>query len=152
MVKRMADILFAARHKGPNSKTHHRLGDPIVAMPGNHTWGPREDKRVWVAAGKDPTAWPGDFFILRIKGLTVRRARRFIEPHYRPATAVDLEFGAPDADDRKVLVRRKRWRLVLSELPGALRKRLRRNGYASVTLGEVRPFFRHRYHGGLISA
>lgn len=151
LVLTMADIVFCAKHKGTNSRHFHRRGDPLIAMPGNHVWGANEDKRAWIAAGKPAADWPGSFFTLRITGLTVARARRFIEAHHRPATVVDQEFTAPDESDRKVLVRRKRWRLNISELPQQLKNKLQADGYASVTLAQIKPYFRHRYNNTQVS-
>ncbi len=147
----MADIIFCAKDKGADSSKFHRRGDPLIARQGNFVWGANEDKRAWIARHGNADNWHGYFFTLRITGLTVTRARRFIEAHTRPATTIEVEYTAPDEADRIVIMRRKRWRLNISELPVLLRQKIDLDGYAVVSFDDIKPYFRHRYDDTQIS-
>ncbi len=148
----MAEIVFMAKNKGADSGCNHRLGDPLIAKPDGFSWGANEDKRAWIARHKSADGWPANFVTLRITGLSVERAMRFIEPCTRPATAADPEFNAPDIIDRKIILLRKQWKLNIVKLPNNVKNELSANGFAIIRLSQIRQYFCHKINGKTISA
>jgi hypothetical protein len=56
----------------------YAIGDVVAAVPDDHVFGRMEDRRVWIAEGNDPAAWPGGFAVLELPGLSVEAARQYL--------------------------------------------------------------------------
>ena len=147
----MCEIAFMTRNKGTDPLKHHRKGDPIEVLENGADWGTDVDKRAYIAKYGSDVGWKGIFVIIQITDLSVAKARTYLEPNFRPATAVDPEFIAPDPEDRVVQVSRKKWGVFIDELPQNFKNKLNNDGYAEVTVAQVRNYFRDKVQGTLIS-
>jgi len=147
----MCEIAFYTRNKGANPRTAHQRGDPIEVLENGADWGTEVDKRAHLAKYGNLDNWRGNYVIVQITDLTVAKAKTYLVPHDRDATAVDPEFTAPDIADRRVRVLRKRWGVFISELPNNFKNKLNTDGFAVVTVAQVRNYFRNKIDGTLIS-
>ncbi len=147
----MVEIVFQRENKGGNGDKNHIAGDPHIAMPDGFAWGSEEDKRFYIVKHGNSIGWHNRYFTLKISGISLNRARIFIEPHKVPATILDTELSAPDPEDRFVYRSRKRWGLFIDELPERVKTAIDNNGYAEVTVDQIKPFFRHKTEGIQIS-
>lgn len=111
----MCELLFRGKDNG-TGPDHWRRGDLVTIQEDGHVWGKYETRAAWVAAGESPALWPQDFFLLRIPGLSVGRASRFIERWTDP--------GA--------LGGRSVWRLLIAEIPQSIRDILLATGMLTV--------------------
>jgi hypothetical protein len=66
----MAEILFCATTRGPAVGTY-KIGDIVVIRPDGWPWGLMETKAAWLAAGRLEAEWNGDFFLLKLPGVSV---------------------------------------------------------------------------------
>ncbi len=110
------------------------VGDVIsYRQATDRPYGAREDKRRWVALGRDPAEWPGYTAILDIPQITPERAKRLRHIYRRLATQADDRFNSPDRMDRVVrLGKGRRFRVDVSgsgPLTNAQRIELRDNAY-----------------------
>lgn len=55
-------------------------------------------------------------YIIHLPDMPYDKARQLLEPSFRPAVEGDLEFDAPDPEDRFVREHKKRWRLKVEGL------------------------------------
>ena len=97
----MAEILVHLKGRGTDD-TDYRPGDIVDVKPDGWTWGVRESKASWVAAGRDPAQWPGTFGIVKIPDLAVAKALRALHPDIsvleRPTTARAVEVYSTATD------------------------------------------------------
>ena len=147
----MCEILFMAKNKGADEVKGHRKGDPIAVMPNGHAWGAGEDKRAHLAKYGNTDNWQGLFVVVQITDLSVAKAETYLEPHTRDANIAEDEFNAPDPQDRKVQLLRKKWGVFIDELPAGFKSTLATDGYAAVTISQVKTYFRNKVLGTEIS-
>ncbi len=141
----MAEVLIQWKsHDGPGQL---KRGDIRDIGSNTRSWGRREDKRRWVAEGRDPAVFDkyyGDYAVVRINGVTPaelrkmhrlgRRAERLSEPG-------DPEFDRWDADGRnderpKIRVHKFKWRINIGELPARKRDQLRDDRFTTLTAAQ----------------
>lgn len=109
----MAEMLIKVRASPSRA---WRRGDIVVIMPDGHEWGTLEFLGSWVASGRHAELFPGDFFVVKIPGVTVTRLKVYL------ADWVDtLDLGP-----------RRLWRLLLDELTQALLNKLRDEGFLTM--------------------
>jgi len=122
----MARFLLLAKDIAQNGRQE---GDPVGVHDDTHTYGEREDKRVWLENGNDAKDWLGTFYVIDIPLMPREVGERIYDKWKRPAVEGEDEFEAPDPPDRFVILGRHRWQLgVADKLPGNLRQQLRRDG------------------------
>jgi hypothetical protein len=114
----VAEILIAAR----DLPSGYRRGDPVAVKPNGQTWGNAE-------------VLP-DFYVVKIPGLDMARAQTLLDDLREPARLGDLEFNAPDAEDRFVKRHRRRVRIVIEDLVD--RVALERDGTVTTTVNGIR--------------
>lgn len=116
----MAEILIAAR----DLPSGYRRGDPVAVKPNGQTWGRAEV--------------PPDFYVIKIPGLDVPRAKALLEPLVEAAQFGDPEFNAPDEADRVIVRHRRRVRAVVDDLRPADRTVLESEGVLETTVNGIR--------------
>jgi len=121
----MAEVLiFAGNNTHPDPEKDRRgcykRGQPVVVFEDGHVWGREESKKVWIAEGRDPTLWPGQgrFIIIKLPGVPASRAQALINEQTEDDTGT--ETGR--------VYRRRRWRVLLDDLPAPVRTTLINDG------------------------
>ena len=147
----MCEIAFMTGNRGGNPLKHYRKGDPVEVLEDNADWGTDVDKRAYIAKYGSDVGWRGIFVIVQITDLSVTKAKTYLEARIRPATALDPEFNNPDPEDRFVQVSRKKWGVFIDELPAGFKNTLLTDGFAQVTIAQVKNYFRNKIDGTLIS-
>ena len=89
----------------------YKRGDVVVVMPNGHEWGKEEG--------------PPSFIILKIPGLSVTVARKYLESEY--------VLG-----DKNKLARRRRYRLRVDDLPLGVKSELVSAGSVTVNWSEIK--------------
>lgn len=109
------------------------IGDAVSVYPDSKVFAQFEDKRVWQAAedaGSAVGPWPANFYVIDIPGMPYESAKRLMQPYQRAALPGDIEFLAPDIEDRYVRLGPRRWQFGVNDrLPGPVRAALRRDEY-----------------------
>lgn len=123
----MAEVLvFAVNKTHPDPIKDavgcYKRGDPVIVRPDGHTWGIRETI---------PPRNGGQFVIIKIPGAPVSKVEKYILPQKD-----DLE---PTRDQRRRL-----WRVVVDELPAAVRNQLRDTGTYTATWTQIRNFIENK--------
>jgi hypothetical protein len=109
----MAEVLIA----GKDSRSRaYRRGDIVYIAPDGHTWGRRESLAVWVTEGNAAADYPGEFYILKVPGVSVSRLTQYLE---KWTDTLDLGY-------------RRLWRFLASELSTNLRNKLLNEGFLTV--------------------
>lgn len=148
----MAEFLFCLKDKGFDPIRGYRRGDPVTVCKNGFKWGHREDKRAWINRFGSADSWPAEFVIVQIKDFPLSDAGRLLGTYTRSASAIEPEFSAPDISDRVVQISRKAWCLVISDLPDVYKKPLLLKGFLSISVKNIKPFFRHKLDGPLLDA
>lgn len=115
----------------------YKRGFPVVVQPDGHEWGLEESKQAWLAAGRAEAGWPGHFVIVKIPGVTVAQVERVIEPQ------AEDDSGVPTLEEDGItsrIFRRRRWRVLVDDIPAAIRNQLLTNGEITVTPTQVRNY------------
>jgi hypothetical protein len=128
----LAEFLFRGKNNG-TTPAHWRRGDLVVIREDGHTWGTLETKAAWVAAGHPAADWPGDFYLLKVPGLSVARAERFIEA------------WIDNNNDPGGLGARAVWRVLISEIPTSIRNILLNTGQLTVGVDVTRAQIEARF-------
>lgn len=92
----------------------YKRGDPVVIKPDGHEWGAEE---------RLPK-----FVVVRITGVTVAQVEKYLQAH--------------EIDG--VVQRRRLYRLLLDDVPLAIRNQLRDTGFVEVTFQQVRNFIQNK--------
>lgn len=125
------EFLVAAR----DLESGYKRGDPITAQP---------DGQVWGAAETLP-----DFWIIKVPGLALARARQAVGELWEPAQEGDPEKESPDFADRRIKRHRRRVRLIYSQLSPRNRNQLESTGVVTLTASQSRKVYRRlRYDRG----
>ena len=112
----MAEFLIkaiSATHPNPDKDRSgcYKRGDIVVVMPDGHKWGNAECL---------PT-----FVIVKIPGLSVETAMKYIEPAY---VLGNEEFG---------IAERRRWTVLVDTIPNSIKNQLLSTGQVTVTLSQI---------------
>lgn len=116
----MAEILIKAisavnPDPAKDLRGSYKRGDPVVVMPDGHQWGTEE---------RLPK-----FVVVRITGLSVDQARKYVLP--------DLDLSGS--------IRRKRlYRLLVDDVPNAIKTQLRNTGFVVVSFEQVRNYIENK--------
>lgn len=125
----MAELLIKAidaTHPDPeiDKAGCYKAGDVVVVMEDGHEWGRKEGLP--------------NFVVLKIPGADPERIRDLVNPQKEDDTgAVQL-----DEDQRPRIFRRRKWRLLVSNLPLTVRQQLMTTGEFTATPAQVRNFIR----------
>lgn len=107
-----------------------KRGDIRGFGPNDHTWGLREDKRLWVAAGRNPDLFPPDYGIIRVVALGLPAARKMMRAWYRDAVESDPEFGS----DRPLVREHKfSWKINIRDLGPVQRVQFNRDAFTTIS-------------------
>lgn len=143
----MCELAVITYNKGNDAAKGHRMGDVIAIMPNGHAWGAREDQRAHLAKYGNLDTWSGNFKIIQIIDLSVADAQQYLTPRLRPATIADVEFLAPDIEDRIVQAARKAWSININAMPAIYKNSLSSTGYTSLTRNQITAQFRNKETG-----
>lgn len=135
------------RDRGGFEAENWRRGDPVVVKEVPATWGSREGKARWIEVGNAESDWPGHFMILRVTGVpgTIEQVRAFFQSEeFRAAHVLDLNFTAPDPEDRFVKTHRRIYRLNVADLPPPLRRDLDADSFTIIQATRLRAIMRHK--------
>lgn len=83
---------------------------------------------------RNPIAAP--FVLIRVQGVTKAQVERYLEP--------EAEDRLVDGEVRRVVLRRRRFRIRLADLPAGVRQTLVRDRYYETTLAALRTFIRNK--------
>lgn len=109
----MCEVLIAAKTRG-NTGADMQRGDIIFVGADGHTWGKLETKAAWVAAGEDPEAWPGDFYLLKVPGYS--------------ADIFNARFNMTWADGEGSAIAQSLWQFRVDELGTTMKRAFTDNG------------------------
>lgn len=125
----MAEILIKARnatHPDPEIDRVgcYKRGDPVVVRDDGHVWGAKEGLP--------------NFVVVKIPGVAASRIEALIQAQTEDdaGSPVQDENGAPRA------FRRRRWRVLVDNIPAAIRNQLLTTGSVTVTPAQVRNYVR----------
>lgn len=125
----MAEILIKARnatHPDPevDRRGCYKRGDPVVVHEDGHVWGAKEGLP--------------NFVVVKIPGVAASKVRALMESQTEDDAGTPLqdENGAPRA------FRRRRWRVLVDNIPSAIRNQLLTTGSVTVTPTQVRNYVR----------
>ena len=119
----MAEILICARnvtHADPamDRRGCYKRGDPVVVQPDGHVWGRKEGLP--------------RFVVVKIPGVSVATVEALVQPQ------TEDDSGNPAA----VTFRRRRWRVLVDNLPAGIKQTLAQTGEITVTPAQVRNYVR----------
>jgi hypothetical protein len=97
----MCEVLICAKTRGSTGADMQR-GDIIYVGPDGHTWGKLETRAAWIAAGEDPAAWPGDFYLLKVPG--------------KSRDVFDATYNMPWSDAQGSVIAQSLWQFRVDEL------------------------------------
>ena len=125
----MCEILIKAidaKHSDPakNERGCYKRGDIVVVMPDGHQWGSEEGLPRFVR--------------VKIPGLDPETVKHIIEPHQ--------DTTDPDPKNWVMLARRK-WRVLVDDVPQGIIDQLRDNGEVTVTVNQIRNFVKNKIDG-----
>ena len=83
---------------------------------------------------RNPIAPP--FVLIRVSGVTKAQVERYLEP--------EVEDRLVDGEVRRVVLRRRRFRIRVADLPTRVRQTLARDRYYETTLTALRTFIRNK--------
>jgi hypothetical protein len=109
----VSEILIAGKDSPSRA---YRRGDIVAIVPDGHVWGRYESLQVWIAEGRPAAEYPGEFYILKVPGVSVER----------------LTVYLADWSDTLDLGYRRLWRFLASELTVGLRTQLLDTGFLTV--------------------
>jgi hypothetical protein len=116
----------------------YKLGMPVIVFEDGHTWGREESKLQWIAEGNTAASWPnqGVLAILKLPGVPAAKAIEFI------SAQTEDDAGAPvfDSSGAPLMYRRRRWQLVVSSLPTAVKSTINSTGEYTTTVSAVRAY------------
>lgn len=114
----MAEVLVRNKNNGTEAG-HWRRGDIVTIQPDGHVWGRLETKAAWIASGGAADDWNEDFILLKIPGLSVNRLQEYCQ-----SWTDTLSLGG-----------RSLWRLVVADVPLAIRNIATTNGELTIGPG-----------------
>ncbi len=123
----------------------YKRGMPVTVQPDGHVWGLEESKQAWLAAGRLAADWPGHFVIVKIPGVSVAQVERVVDRQTEDDTGVEQV----DAGGTPKTFRRRRWRVLVDNIPNAIKNQLLTNGEVTVTPVQVRKYVQ-RIRDGLV--
>jgi hypothetical protein len=91
----------------------YKLGDVVQVMPDDHVWGALESLP--------------RYFVVKVPGLDPGKARAFLIPEM-------------DSVESEKILRRRKFRLKVEDVPLAIRNKLQTDGWVSITLTQLKNF------------
>lgn len=125
----MAEILICARnvtHADPEKDRRGcwKRGYPVCVQPDGHQWGTKETLP--------------RFVVVKIPGVSVAQVERVIDAQ----TEDDSGVEQVDDEGRLKTFRRRRWRVLVDNIPAAIRNELLTTGSVTVTPTQIRNYVR----------
>ena len=116
----------------------YQRGYPVVVFEDGHIWGREESKQVWIVEGKDPAQWEDKFCIVKIPGLSVLKVQALIEAQ----TEDDAGNPLIDAQGMPIVYRRRRWKILVDNIPPAILNQLKNAGEVTVIVSQIRNYIK----------
>jgi hypothetical protein len=125
IIKRQANYI----HPDPivNESSIYQRGDVVDIKPDGHLWGKEEHPMT-------TTYNPPHFFIVKIPGITVEQARKYIQPRM------------DDIDTTKVTTRRL-FKLLADDVPQWVKNSIQTTGEVTVTWAQIKNFVQNKKTG-----
>lgn len=125
----MAEVLICARNAThPDSdvdrRSCYKRGDPVTVQPDGHPWGAKEGLP--------------RFVVVKIPGVSVEQVRDVIQEQ----TESDQGAALTDDDGLPVTFRRRRWRVLVDNVPQQIRRTLAQTGEVTVTPAQIKNYVR----------
>ncbi len=128
LIKRQANYTHSDPVK--NKRGVYQRGDIVVVMPDGHPWGIEEHPLT-------TTYNPPKFFIVKIPGITVAQAQKYLHP----------ETDGVDAEGDPIPVTRRLWRIRADDVPQWVKNEIQNNGEVTVTWNQIKTFIRNKKTG-----
>jgi hypothetical protein len=130
----MAELLIKARnaqHDDPDTdrRGSYKRGDVVVVMPDGHQWGAKEGLPNFVKI-----KIPGLDHVAIAELASEQDEDDAGQPYYEPGSAILAEGPVLS------IYRRRRWRILVDNIPVTIRNKLRDTGEATVTRAQIRNY------------
>ena len=135
-------LVFVKNNANPDAVKDRRgcykRGFVVCAFEDNHVWGREESKQQWILEGKDPVQWSAKFVIIKIPAVPAAKAQLLLERQTEDDAGVPLT----DANGNPVAYRRRRWSLLVDNIPNVVKNTLLTNGEITVTVAQIRNYIK----------
>lgn len=121
-----------------------KRGMVVTVQEDGWTWGRMESKQVWIAEGNAAAEWPnqGRMGIVKIPGVPAAKALALLEPQDVDDAGVPYYENLAEAQPRRATYRRKAWRLLVDNVPLAIRQTMLADGEITVTVSQIRNYLK----------
>lgn len=106
----------------------YKRGDFVTVQPDGHKWGKKETLP--------------HFVVVKIPGIDPKIVRELVQPQIEDDDGVPTYKGIPGNEPVPAVFRRRRWRLLVHNLPATIKQTLLTNGEITVTPSQVRNYIR----------
>ncbi len=130
----MAELLIMKAdkvHDDPAISANHcyKRGDIVQVVPDGYSWSRKERKSTYANCA---------FFLLRIPGLSVADANKFMDEDRESLT------DEQKRDNKPLMLKRRKWRTLLDTMPVSVRSALDDTGEASAKFEDIRTFIENK--------
>jgi len=139
----MAELLIKTRnYTNPDGEADrtasYKKGYIIAVRENGYQWARYESKQQWLAEGLSADDWHNQTAILKVPDITAAKAIELTSDQ------VEDDNGAPltDSDGAPVRFRRRRWQLLVDNIPAGKKAEIRDNGETSATKTQIKNFLK----------
>ena len=83
----------------------YKAGFIVDVKPDGHKWGRQESLQQWLAEGLPRADWPGNFFIIRMTGLPIEKAKALLDEQVEDDSGTLLFDFLPEAGPKPKIFR-----------------------------------------------
>lgn len=125
LVKRQANYINP--DPGKHKRSVYERGDIVVAMPDGWGWGKEEHPMT-------STESPTPFFIVKIPGVTVKEAQKYLQPEV-------------DDTNPTIVLSRRLWRINIDDVPSGIKKTILDTGEVTLEFAQIKNFIHNKQTG-----